>query len=259
MTDVTPTHRPIFLGSDVEVNLYDATMSIEERTVWGEIEGRTIVFPMVVEEMNQATLMFSVPADAAQALIPGDAFRVLDMGNGSALLVMALVDYIRNPWGDYGEVNLGLIAHPVDKPDRPGAFVYRMPVDQEFTKRAGNEVLGLPKTVEDLSFEYTPDTVTVTLRTEGADTLLVRLPRPEATEPPTHTEADTYSYLDGVPTVIPLTIDIGTGVIDPASVHIELGETTIAKELRSLGLPRTPDSAAWGEKLTGTFQLPRPV
>ncbi len=34
-------------------------------TVWGEIDGRTITFPMEVTDMDAATLVFSVPAAAA--------------------------------------------------------------------------------------------------------------------------------------------------------------------------------------------------
>ena len=41
---------------------------------WGEIDGVSIDFPMVVDEMHQATLTYTVPLEAAQALIPGDGF-----------------------------------------------------------------------------------------------------------------------------------------------------------------------------------------
>ncbi len=138
------------------------------------------------------------------------------------------------------------------------SFVYRMPVDQEFTMKAGNQVLGLPKTVEDLSFDYSDDEVVVTLSTGDAP-LVVRLPRPTSDVPATSTEAITYSYLDGAPTELPLTIEIGSGVIDPADIVIELGSSTIAEELASLGLPATPDFAVWGEGLSGSFQVPRPL
>ena len=38
-----------------------------------------------------------------------------------------------------------------------GSFVYRMPVDQEFTCEAGNRVMGFPKTVEVIDADYTDD------------------------------------------------------------------------------------------------------
>lgn len=226
---------------------------------WGELDGVSIDFPMVVERMNGATLSFTVPLDAAAGLLPGDAFEVAPAGEDSATLVIALVDYVENPWGDYDEVNLGVLAHPVGQPDRVGALVYRMPVNQEFTKKAGNEVLGLPKTVEDLTFDYAQDRVTVTLSMGGEHALTVSMPRAAATGDPVMTEATTYSYLDGMPTELPLGIEIGTGFVDPAEVVLELGTAPAADELRSLGLPRAADFAVWGEGLRGVFARPRPI
>ncbi|MFN7149436.1 MAG: hypothetical protein ACK4V6_08140, partial [Microthrixaceae bacterium] len=89
--------------------------------------------------------------------------------------------------------------------------------------------------------------------------MTVTFPRVLTDDAPTATETITYSYLDGVATELPLTIDLGAGVIDPATVVMELGSGAIAEELRSLGLPRTPDMAVYGEGLTGTFLPPRPV
>ena len=224
---------------------------------WGEIDGVSIDFPLVVEEMSSATLTFNVPAAPARDLVPGVAFEVVEVAPGQAMLVLALCDYVRNPWGDYDEVNFGLLVHPVGRPERVGAFQWRMPVDQEFTKEAGNRVLGLPKTVEDLSVTYTDDSVRFRLVMGGEPTLDVTLPRVAADGPPSREETITYSYIDGVPSEVPLTIDLPTGMVDPSDVRIELGTSPAAKELASLGLPTAPDLAMWGEGLGGTFLRPR--
>lgn len=240
------------------------SLTDHETTRWGEIEGVTIEFPMVVESMNAATLTWTVPIEPARALVPGDAFEVLDVGDGHAMLVMALVDYRENPWGDYDEVNLGLMATPVGQPERAGAFVWRMPVDQHFTRRAGNEVLGLPKTVEDLSIDYPdgPDGsswMRCRLRLDGEDELVVSLPRAASAGPAERTGTDTWSYLDDAPMQLGLEIELGTGIVDPGDVELTLGPGPIGDELRSLGLPRAPDLAVWGEGLRGVFAHPRPL
>lgn len=234
------------------------TSTENEPIHWGDIDGVSIDFPMVVDAMNQATLSFTVPIEPARALIPVDAFEVMETAPGSATFVVALVDYLENPWGDYNEINLGLLAQPVGQPERAGVFVYRMPVDQEFTMKAGNQVLGLPKTVEDLTFDYSDDRVVVTLATGDAP-LVIGFPRVRSSDPATATDAITYSYLGGVPTELPLTIEIGSGFLAAEDVSIELGSSTIAEELASLGLPSSPDFAVWGEGLSGSFQVPRPI
>ncbi len=226
---------------------------------WGEVDGVSIDFPMVVEDMNSATLTWTVPIEPARALLPGTAFEVADMGDGTAMLIVALVDYVDNPWGDYDEANFGLLVHPTGRPDEVGAFQWRMPVNQTMTCHAGNQVMGLPKTVEEIAFGYSDDTVRVDLAMDGAPALSVTLPRAEPTVERAQEPTFTYSYLDGIAMAIPLTIQLSPGVVDPADVTLELGTAPVADELRSLGLPRAPDLAMWGEGLSGTFGWPEPL
>ncbi len=229
-------------------------------TVWGTIDGREITFPMEVPEFNAVTMMFTVPLDAATALLPGDAFELLETADGTTQLVVAACDYIRNPWGDYREINLGFLVRPVGAPEGvDGSFVYRMPVDQPFTCRAGNEVMGFPKTVERIETAYTDDAVSFALTMDGHPTLTLRVPRAEALADPTRIDAVSYSYLDGRPYATTLGMDMGTGMIEPADVVVEVGTGPVADELRSLGLPTAPDFCTWGEGLSATFHLGQPL
>jgi hypothetical protein len=232
----------------------------DEPIEWGQIEGVPICFPMVVASMNQATLVFSVPAAAASALLPGDTFEVVEAAPGVAQFVVALCDYVDNPWGDYDEVNLGFLVRPRGHDDIVNSFVYRMPVNQAFTCRAGNEVMGFPKTVEEIDVDYSDATVTFRLAMDGHEVLRVRLPRVagDGGQAPV-VETLSYSYLDGVPHETQLAMEMGTGMIDPGDVEIEVGTGPVADELRSLGLPSRPDLATWGEGLSATFHLPQPV
>lgn len=228
-------------------------------TTWGEIDGRTITFPMEVEDFDAATLVFSVPAAVAQASIPGDAFEVVE-ADGVAQLVVALCDYHRNPWGDYLEMNLGFLTRPVGAPDDVvGSFVYRMPVDQAFTCRAGNEVMGFPKTVEDLSVLRRDGRISFAWGA-GADLVLsVAFDEPVASGDSGRVVTDSYSYLHGVAHETPLAMDLGSAVIDTSTMVMELGGGTVADELRALGLPTMADFATWGTGLTATFQLGHPL
>lgn len=235
-------------------------------TVWGEIDGQTITFPMEVAEMDAATLVFSVPAEAAQRLLPGTDFEVVEMVDGVAQLVVALCDYHQNPWGDYLEINLGFLARPRGaSPEVLGSFVYRMPVDQAFTCQAGNEVMGFPKTVEDLRITRTegapgrPDRIAFALLVDGAAELSFSFEEPVQAGAPTRVETGSYSYLHGEPHETPLAMDMGTGMIDPSTVEVELGDGVMATELKGLGLPKAPDFGTWGTGLSATFQLGHPL
>ncbi|MGA8256563.1 MAG: acetoacetate decarboxylase family protein [Nocardioides sp.] len=231
-------------------------MTAAPTTTWGILEGQEISFPMEVDSFNSATLGFSVPASAAAALLPGDAFEIVEVAPGTAQLIVSLVDYRENPWGDYNEVNLGFLARPVGAADDViGSFVYRMPVDQEFTCLAGNQVMGFPKVVLDIPATYTDTHAKFELR-DGADlALAVTVPRVAPAGEATRIDTVSYSYLDGVAYSTPLSMDLASGYIDADQVELTLGTGTIADELRSLGLPSAPDFATWGEGLAAVFQL----
>jgi hypothetical protein len=164
-------------------------MSMTETRHWGEIDGVSIDFPMEVTSFNSATLTWTVPVEPARELIPGDGFEVADMGDGNTMLILALCDYRENPWGDYDEVNFGILVHPKGRPEEVGAFQWRMPVNQQMTATAGSRVLGLPKTVEELGFTYTDDRVEVDLSMGGEPTLTIGFPRtpPRTARSPTPT------------------------------------------------------------------------
>jgi hypothetical protein len=235
-------------------------MADSTATVWGDIQGQTISFPMEVRSLRAATVLWSVPAAAASALLPGGAFEVVEVAPGTAQLVLAACDYVENPWGDYDEINLGFLARPAGAPAEViGSFVYRMPVNQAFTCAAGNQVMGFPKTVEDLTVAYTDERATFRLAMGGQLVLELSVPRAAPLGAPSRVEAESYSYLDGAPHATTLSMDMGTGLVDPADVELVLGDSPVADELRSLGLPTTPDLATWGEDLSATFHLARPI
>jgi hypothetical protein len=226
---------------------------------WGEIQGRTITFPMRVDSFHSATMGFGVPAAAASALLAGDAFEIVEVAPGVAQFIISLCDYRDNPWGDYNEVNLGFLARPTGaSPDVIGSFIYRMPVDQEFTCEAGNRVMGFPKTVTRIDADYTDDAVTFRLWDEGEVALEVTVPR-VATGDVSPVESSSYSYLDGAAYATALTMDMSSGVVDPGDVQLTVGFGPIGDELRSLGLPATPNFCMWGEDLSATFQLGQKV
>lgn len=227
---------------------------------WGEIDGREITFPMEVTDFNAATVMWTVPSAAAAALLPGDAFEIAESAPGTTQFVLAACDYVANPWGDYDELNLGFLVRPASDPERVGSFVYRMPVNQEFTREAGNRVMGFPKTVEGIDVTYTDTHASFRLTFEGEHAFTLTVPRAAPLGPTERIETESFSYLDGVAHATPLSMDMGTGFVDPADVVLELGTGKVADELASLGLPGTPpDMCAWGEGLSATFQLGQPI
>jgi len=64
------------------------------------------------------------PSDDWSILEAAEAGDVVEVAPGTAQLVIAACDYVRNPWGDYDELNLGFLARPAGADDwTPGIVV----------------------------------------------------------------------------------------------------------------------------------------
>lgn len=165
------TDRVAALGSAIEGSAADPTwktrpMSSPQRTpTTFEIQGRTVAFPIEVRLARMANAVYTVPAEAVADLVD-PAFEIAADAHGAATLVLGFVDYVDNDLGDYDEVLFSVMARTADG-DHEGSFIWRLPVNQEFTREAGVRMLGLPKTVEEIEIARSDESVTCTLRSDG--------------------------------------------------------------------------------------------
>jgi hypothetical protein len=240
-------------------------MSSSTTPVTYEIADRTVTMPVVVRDASAGTAMFEVDAAAARALLPGDAFRVVESSPGRSQrartqLALATIDYRDNDLGDYHEVGVTLFVEPAGGGEA-GTFITDLPVDQSFTCEAGRGIWGFPKTVEQIDLAYADDSAVTTLRMDGELVLVRRLPRGGTEEMPVM-DMVTYSYIDGVAHATAFGQG-GTGTqvqVGGAGVELELGSHPLAGRLASLGLPGAPVVlCTWTEHMHGTFATPVPL
>jgi hypothetical protein len=225
-----------------------------EATLWGMIDAQLIVFPLVVDDLNAATLVFSAPLEATRSLVPGHLFEVLEVEPGTAQLTVAVIEYRRGSWGAYNGFSVAARGRPVGVPDAPmGAFVLPSPVSDRFGCEAAHRALGMPGSVEDIDVTSTDDLVTVEITSEGRHAATVRIPRVPSGTPPGRIETVGYSEVDGGLRSVRVEFDVPTGLVQPDEVKIELGTGRLADTLRSLGLPRRPELCTWGERLSAVF------
>ena len=232
-------------------------MSSSTTPVTYEIADRTVTMPVVVRDASAGTAMFEVDAAAAQALLPGDAFTVVESSPGRSQLALATIDYRDNDLGDYHEVGVTLFVEPAAGGEA-GTFITDLPVDQGFTCEAGRGIWGFPKTVEQIDLAYDDGSAVTTLRMDGELVLRLRLPRGGTDEMPVM-DMVTYSYIDGVAHATAFGQG-GTGTqvqVGGEGVELELGSHPLAARLASLGLPGAPVVlCTWTEHMHGTFATP---
>ena len=62
-----------------------------------EIQGKQVKLPVEVRDASSGNAMYMVDAAAAQALLPGDAFKVEEPAPGQTQLLLGIIDYRDNP------------------------------------------------------------------------------------------------------------------------------------------------------------------
>ena len=237
------------------------------------IDGEEISFPVVVSDASMLMNGFLVNAKAAQELLEGTGFRVVEMFPGKAILQLLAVDYKENDLGDYNE---GAIIFPVLTPGEKkpfplfgalkrmgkgslGNFVYRMPVDQEFTTHAGRFIWGFPKWVSRVDIEFGPDVARGTFIDE--DELVYSIAAKSGGDnTPKEQRAASLAIRDGkawktygTNNSSGLTFSLGGEAPDIGESH------PLAKELRSLGLPKKPMFTVSVKSTRMTFGKPESV
>lgn len=194
--------------------------------------------------------------DAIAAALPPD-LRPVRLPGGRGIVLLLVVHYRDSPLGDYDEVVVGLAARPHGSA-RVGAWIEHMAVSQPFTRAAGEQIWGYPKTLDDLTFDHEGPTASCTWSRDGREVLRVaqptagRLPAPPL-------PVTTWTRMDGRTMATSLRArarGVGVGLRGAA---VELGDHPLAGDLRALGLDRRPLATAWLSHVRMRFEDARPL
>lgn len=223
------------------------------------IAGREVTFPVAVRDASNGTAIFIVPSAAAQAVIPGDAFAVVECAPGETQLALGFVDYRDNDLGDYNEALVVFFVRPARDPAAAeGTFIYALPVTQAFTCEAGRRIWGFPKSIEQVAISYEAERATCRLTMQGELVFELSLPAAEAEDDLGEMDFVTYSYKD-VPVATPFRQGGATSFGDPSAVRLTLGQHPIGAALAALGLPAVPALTTWTQRMYGSFGAPQPL
>jgi hypothetical protein len=237
-----------------------------------EVLGRSIGLPVEVRKAAQWGVQYLVPATAAQRLVGPTGLQVTGPLPGKALLALAVCRYDDTDLDAYHEVAVSFVVRPHDAPRGAttaqrlrefasgdiGAYIHRLPVDQEFTCAAGRDVWGYPKWVTTIDIdEPGPGTgragtgtgtgTSVRLVDDGAHVLTLTMAAGGRIRLPSQAPPS-YSFRDGVlrRTEWTTSSEGVTGRFGGST--LVLGDHPMAEELRSLGLPKRAlftSTSAW--------------
>jgi len=202
-----------------------------------EVLGRTITIPVEIRSARSWFASFAVPTATAARIVAPTGLEPARMPGGRSMLSLAFIRYIDGDLDPYNEVAVAfLVADPAGGKGK-GAYIHRLPVDQEFTCAAGREIWGFPKFVTpiDINEERRADRCRLTVDDRVAMTMTLRRGVPA---PMRATAVDAFSFADGVLRRTRWELRGRGSRMRPGGARVELGTGEIADELRSLGLPK---------------------
>src|SRR5215203_3533657 len=129
-----------------------------------------IPFKLPVDMVDTPALFaaFTIDADKAAELLPGDEVHPIRLPGGRGLLIFTVIDYQVTDIGKYIEYSIGIACSRGSRPMNPllallrgrvGQFVVELPVSSEVSVKGGKGIWGMPKYQANLDYKITDTTI----------------------------------------------------------------------------------------------------
>jgi hypothetical protein len=233
------------------------------------VQGRTVTVPVQVRDAVSVTAMFVVPTAGVRRFVTHPALQIPELLPGRSLCILAAVEYLDNDLGRYNEVAITFFATIGRQRPTPllgllqafrrhelAGYIHRLPVTTSFSRDAGHDIWGFPKTVDQIEFRDEGGQRECTLVVDGVHVLTLSVKRGGRGRMPDAPQ-DALAVRDGVLWRTP-SIMGGDGVgFRLGGASVVLGRHPIADELRSLGLPKRALVSTSIEHMHASFEAPQ--
>jgi hypothetical protein len=211
-----------------------------------------IPFQLPVASRSSPALMaaFTIDADRAQALIPGNEVHALRWGK-RGFLVVTVIDYRETNIGKYIEYSIAIAcSHGRRRAPLPlalllrghygtGQYVHDLPVSSLISVRGGKGIWGMPKHQGNLDFVIGDETVSSRYDLDGKMVMRIEVRRPPRAWLPLSAGSSNYCSFRGMLMKSDIYFRGKLGFSMAAnSAHIFLGDHPRADALRGLDIGR---------------------
>jgi hypothetical protein len=232
------------------------------------VQGRLVPMPVRVRDAVSLSAVYLVPTRAVAQLLDPAPVHVLEVVPGRALCVLAAVEYRDNDLGRYNEFAVNFFVQYGGPPPRPflglvsafrhrtaGAYVHWLPVTTTFSRDAGRDIWGFPKTVEEIEFRDENGWRMCTVVSGGIHVLTFSVRRRGRRSLPEMPQAALASRDGALFRTRSVMSGVGVGT-RLGGARLRLGQHPRADELRSLGLPRAALMSSSMESMRAVFEGP---
>jgi hypothetical protein len=216
-----------------------------------------IPFQLPVNSEDSPALMagFTVDADRAQALLPGEELAVLRLPRNRALLLVTVIDYRTTDIGSYVEFSVAFACTHGEKPQSllpavlfrgrsgVGQYVWDLPVSTLVSVKGGKGIWGMPKHQANLDFRVSDSEMSSQYDLDGKLCLRITVRRPRWLRVPLHEMgAVNYCQFRGmlVKSSIYFSDRVEFGIGPTARAQLLLGDHPRMDPLRALDTSERP-------------------
>lgn len=177
---------------------------------YSKVDGIPYHLPVNSESSPALMAAFSVDADKAAALLPGNELHPLRLLGGKGILLVTVIDYRKTVIGPYIEFSVALACTRGRRPAPPllplifqkhyqlGQYVLDLPVSSEISVKGGKGIWGMPKHQANLDFIIGEQTVSSQYDKDGQLAVRIEIDRPRRAWLPLRASGDNYCEFRGM-------------------------------------------------------------
>lgn len=171
------------------------------------VDGIPFKLPVDMTDTPALFAAFTIDADRAAELLPGNEIHPIRLPGGRGLLIFTVIDYKATDIGKYVEYSIGIACSRGSRPrnallallrGRAGQFVVELPVSSEVSVKGGKGIWGMPKYQAYLEFDDDGSKVASRYYLDGELAVDVEIRRPRFNRIPVVAGASNYCQFRGM-------------------------------------------------------------
>lgn len=230
------------------------------------VDGIPFAMPINSEQSPALMAVFSIDANAARRLIPGNEVHPLRLWK-RGLLVLTVIDYRITDIGRYIEYSIAIACTHGRSPAPPllpgllmktfgtGQYVWDLPVSTEVSVKGGKGIWGMPKHQASLDFVIGEQWVSSQYDLDGQMMMRVDVRKPASTWLPVNMGAANYCAFRGMlmKSYIYFKGKLGFSLFKPGSARLLIGDHPRMAPLKTLDIDPDPIVAGFFPSTAGVL------
>jgi hypothetical protein len=233
---------------------------------WALVDGIPFQMPVYCHNCPALFAVFSINADKARKLIPGNEIHPFRLWN-RGLLIVTVIDYLDTNIGRYIEFSVGIACTRGPRPAPrllsalfldyygTGQWVFDLPVSTEISVKGGKGIWGMPKHQASLNYIIGDDVVSSQYDQDGKFAIKIEVERPRNPWLPVSMTAINYCAFRGLLMKSSLYFKgkLGFHLFKKGSAKLILGNHPRVQPLKDLEIDPNPIFSAFVPAATGVL------